>query len=1376
MAIPTDLGEPEVSEDDSVSLTSTIESDGEGKEYDVDRILAEWETEGVMWYLTKWEGYPEVQATWQDRQTFNPSEEGGHDAFKDWQERKMRVTRGYEEPYDISDWERKFEEAKNETNRRRARRRRKKMRLKKIVDGVPSSEDESNIGNIYQGTRSTSTSSSYSNDVSEKTTSIHEASDSRRVEDHWTSSEKQVFMQGLQTAGGLDIGTILGNHGSQGSISQVLKHKKPKDLRKQMRVFREEFMQVGRDPPQYLIKRDRSIEQTSIVRRRKKTTSKRGIASSNESSSSGSDTHVQTQKMPDRKGIKKETSDGGRISNVIPHASQFRANTKDTKHHIALTGQSSDAAKDKPTRENLQSPTHSKVQKKPYLGTARTTTSRPNVKSRVGIPGSGPARVSTSQRKLTLAGPIAKKKPSGIDVTANWSGQRSIKKAKTLPTTNTATTPDKPLKIFKSLGIRNSVQKWRQNEPVPDPSQLLFVDTKTGKVPKTLPTSSTIDTTVRSPQKSPFQRFQEEFAAKEATRRRQSADDDVGMVDNSASHPGDVDTRVMPKIDVVSGVGGNVPNERGSATTTPKTTIEHSQDLSTNPLCTAPRRPRAYAPHASHSDSQHHIRSPSTLAQTLPTPRSNRLVLMERPKWTEKNDLFKKIEETLIIGNIRFGPKLQDAGKMKLAGFSSRVQQMLLTVKDITKPRSLFFDFSRLCTATDYHKYWHDDLSEYQGSGHVVPYPQNEKNYESLAQFLACYVSIGVFVAKDFTMLLWPTNLSIWEPLETKLPQVPPGTILRFAVREPISSYYANQSETAMTRCLRLDYAGTYSEITSKIDNLNIESGDSQISVVFREHFGIDFARLIASSNRQRSPLDANFFLCFIPANIEQYEPDTAKRQALRSHISDEHDVFVQFLRTNGAEAIYSLQDLGSPEAVNIGSWRHFIDNVRSGAVIIHESCGRPDQLPHLAKFLYAREGVVNVWMTSLSPMDLSGRNHPHLVRCFPHGGVILLTHSLMIYHPNEALRLLRWFRLEQLPSKPPGTWKIAVRPRIREWLLDVHDICCEKTQRSPFGDFDLNVYADIHTEILLLLDREVEPFGLMVEEWDTEVPLPEAPVVAEIELPRGRREWTGESFETAKIDHNAICWNDDELIQWFAEWAGLHIYDHRKFHVVLGYPKGDKDGERLIKCYEKGYGYLEDGTSKPERQERGLFTAANGKEIKSAWERNFLEILTYDQCILRHKIPDQTMLAQKDLDRRRKEKDATSRLQAEAAIEWQEERVVARNTLASIMQSCRDRGGTEEQARAAGRRHLLWRRDEQGTASDREVRECAVDMEWKQPNQYTWMCRMLSGTQKAIEAALEEQKKEEKRLADKAILSGTQERERMWENEIKTWAAQDRE
>ena len=408
--------------------------------------------------------------------------------------------------------------------------------------------------------------------------------------------------------------------------------------------------------------------------------------------------------------------------------------------------------------------------------------------------------------------------------------------------------------------------------------------------------------------------------------------------------------------------------------------------------------------------------------------------------------------------------------------------------------------------------------------------------------------------------------------------------------------------------------------------------------------------------------------------------------------------------------------------------------------------------------------------------MDLEVETHPHLVRLFPQGGVLLVTVSLILYRPDDALRLLRWFRLCHLPSKAWGTWKVAVRPRCLTWLTELQDLCCDETLQSPFG-YHGQVHADIYSEIYILLNRNEEPFGLMMEDWDTEVPEPDAPVVATSDLPRGRKEWNGDTFETAKVNHDAIRWNDEELIHWFSQWAGIHLDDHRKFFVLLGYPLGDEKGEYVIKCYEKGYGYLDHGPDKPGRQERGLFIRSDGVNMKHACERNFLEIMSIEKYFtVCEKVLDAQTLAKMARDRGKKDRENALRLEEEIKVEQREARLAAKNTLESIMQRCRDYGGTEEAARARGRRHLIWQRDELGIATDKEVRECQIDMEWQGPAIYQRMRKLLEGTEEEKAQAYKEGEEELEREmeTEKEERSGDEMR-RAWDEEVRMWAERDR-
>ena len=184
-------------------------------------------------------------------------------------------------------------------------------------------------------------------------------------------------------------------------------------------------------------------------------------------------------------------------------------------------------------------------------------------------------------------------------------------------------------------------------------------------------------------------------------------------------------------------------------------------------------------------------------------------------------------------------------------------------------------------------------------------------------------------------MLIWPAHSSVWKFLEKPFLEVPLGTVLRFAIRKRVSMHLEDQIQFPVIARLRQEDADLHDEIKTNINNMPMQPEEKPINVVFREVFGIDFNRLLPTSSIQRQLPSKNFFLCFVPANCEQYELDDGKRQALRRRTFEEHNLFVQFLRENGADAIYSMQDLGSYEPVPSGSWRYFIENIKTGAVIV---------------------------------------------------------------------------------------------------------------------------------------------------------------------------------------------------------------------------------------------------------------------------------------------------------------------------------------------------------------------------------------------------------------------------------------------------------
>lgn len=229
------------------------------------------------------------------------------------------------------------------------------------------------------------------------------------------------------------------------------------------------------------------------------------------------------------------------------------------------------------------------------------------------------------------------------------------------------------------------------------------------------------------------------------------------------------------------------------------------------------------------------------------------------------------------------------------------------------------------------------ETTEYIDSGYIAPFPEAQDKYESTARLLACHMSCGILFASQFTMVVWPAHSSIWGFLERILPSVPSGAVLRFAIREPMPQRLAEEVEPLMTTHLRLEQPEKYEELKAKINDTPVHTEEKAINVVFRDMFDIEFDRLIGSNGPQRHPPAKNFFLCFHPANCENYEPNISERQALRWRASEEHDLFIDFLRANGADMIYSMQDIGSYELSNKCSWDYFLNNVKSGAIIVSQ-------------------------------------------------------------------------------------------------------------------------------------------------------------------------------------------------------------------------------------------------------------------------------------------------------------------------------------------------------------------------------------------------------------------------------------------------------
>ena len=402
---------------------------------------------------------------------------------------------------------------------------------------------------------------------------------------------------------------------------------------------------------------------------------------------------------------------------------------------------------------------------------------------------------------------------------------------------------------------------------------------------------------------------------------------------------------------------------------------------------------------------------------------------------------------------------------------------------------------------------------------------------------------------------------------------------------------------------------------------------------------------------------------------------------------------------------------------------------------MIHDACARIDQIPNLAKFI--SHSLIDAFKISLEPLD-EGNKSPHLVRLFPHGAVLLLTESLMLYRPHETLRILMWFRLvKNHRERAPSTWKLAVRLHVRPWLLSILDLY-EETKTDVFG-CGKQVFGDIYTNITWLLEDDYDPGGaqrqrfpdgMMCYEWDSETPNEDAPLVAPATLYE-MRHWNAWKNErsVAEIDHENIRRNDELLVQWFAEWATVACESFRRFHVVLGY-EPEEVFEDIARRFRKRWGHI--------------------------------DVLTAEDCCKRENVSAQAELDIKEALQLHSNRRQAPKIYAKIERGRKRERDAAKISLERIKEMYHDAGATEKQILDGARIHLR-----QTGASLKEIKETLIDMElrssWNQGPKRGLANDMNRVDE--IEAMLAEEKLEEERVErqDKDRLAQGRDKVRDW-------------
>ncbi|KAL8958582.1 MAG: hypothetical protein Q9193_004390 [Seirophora villosa] len=467
-------------------------------------------------------------------------------------------------------------------------------------------------------------------------------------------------------------------------------------------------------------------------------------------------------------------------------------------------------------------------------------------------------------------------------------------------------------------------------------------------------------------------------------------------------------------------------------------------------------------------------------------------------------------QSTDIIGEILTGPEGHSTGPVIFKGLSTfDLKNRFLTIR--VPPRQVHIWCKHSITAGEYAVTFHNPDS-YIGSGWMAHFKNNAGGIDKISRMLAEHASGGLFFAEAFTMVVYPTYCIGWQFLDAGFPAVPADAKLRFAMFEPWPSVGHHPAES----CHGLEQASSLTRLQ-----------DLPINAVIREHYGMDYQRLVAQSSDKdgsKTRETKSFFLLFPPSAQEEF------------------DMVVEWIRANGGANIYKQDDPGA--------WEYFCKTVDTGVIICHASFYEYWAMPNLAFMLKKH---INMFNFSLQPMSPLAPD-PHLIRLFPAGMAILLTDSLFLARPMEAARILTWFRLYALPTKPrtTGTWKICTRPAICDWLLRLI-----KRLTYPYGRHLVSCYG----EIMRLLPPN------MTKEWDRGAPKEEAPIASMGAGVSNFDYHLGTNVSAlVEVNNQAIVENDVTLSGWFAGWAMMKQEKFRRFQIVTG-----RDGDEQLKQLKEG-------------------------------------------------------------------------------------------------------------------------------------------------------------------------------------------------------------
>ncbi|MCJ1284280.1 hypothetical protein MMC26_003611 [Xylographa opegraphella] len=1084
----------EASDDDSsLSVNSTVPSE-QREEYPLEGILAERVSNGVKEFLVKWQGYPEERSTWETESNFR-----NDTTIPEWEHKKLRIRRKLDEPFDVSALETKVERWVAETKQRKARRRAKRIRM-----GLPVAPEE---------------------------TGEEEPADAESTGD---TSSSEAIEGDLEP---LDVPKLrTGARRRKNSSSSITIQSEHEEVRIPLRQ-----QKIEKKPP-------------NVQRRRMR----------KKPTTLDEDSETAEEFTRRRSAAEEPSVQARQIGNIeVAHERKQRHSNK-SRHASRDTKQAQDngTLNQRPQRKESQPqakpfPQHETSIPKPISSLPKFTTF---ASSNFGQAGRGPARLGQA-RKSPLSG--AKPRVTGAAILSNWAAKIRTRKPLAFRQTDIREDGERT-RTFGKLSVKRRYQKAGRYEPAPNPDDLTFVNLKDGK-----PIKKPSAILSPMPYKTPFQMIQDGLT--EANKPVGTSSRDVDMVDLPN---GDDDRNIILDARTDSpqdiGISGELMQSGDSHCNQESLSLvgnalqASSRELAPSAVriqpVVSPTDQAPFSPFEAHGSLSRRQTEPSPMLahNSFPVETSAQAVLAPMHEkglqpsgsgvsiWSErrepsrdypagelhvrpseKADIHSETPDTsqrfplaILRGDAGYHQGLHHNNYKpyqhehnSLENLSDVLGTILIGLehKEIADVR--FRGLNRACKQHFMRikmppRQMHEKYM-YYGAGHIVPWPSNQSIVNIMTDTLISHDAGGLFFSPSYSLVVYPSGLNSWKFFDDRFVDSPQAG-LRFSMFTPVPELLNHTTQ----------------QMAQVMGSSALEL-ESEANVLFQQFFGVKYTNILWQGNTNRIQKD-NFYLMY-PAELEE-----------------EKNVISLWLEANTAK-IYS--------SFEVGGWDKFTSSVEAGVVLIHESVTRLHVIPGLARLL---RRPFNIFFINLRP-DRSkfedGSSKCRLTRLFPHGGGILLTDSLFLNCPEAAVRILTWFRIYILHSKPDGTWKLVTRPRIRDWILSIVE---ERTKEEG------HIFMQIYEQIYYILPHE-----LMDETDDYETPKEEAPFVSAREI-AAHDPFVGRGDR--RNDVEGIARNDEVLADWFAGWTRTRVEYLRKFHIVHEVKEG---GEAVRKGWMKKWSHI---------------------------------------------------------------------------------------------------------------------------------------------------------------------------------------------------------